>query len=325
MLININDKTRRLFAPLYFMTLPYCNYFINLLRHHRFTRQYIPREFHIEVSNHCNANCIMCPQKKMKRKREHMPWQVFTKIIDECAVFEGTGLWMNLHKDGEPLLDPILFDRIDYIRKKLKKSHIHFSSNASLLTDSIIDKLLESPPDSIVFSVDGTTSETYEQIRRGLSYQKTKENLENFFKRKKSALNNRIQVIMQMVVNDKNKNQKTDYLKLWQGKADKIMFKNMHNFLDQETSIHGCSLSDKMLSRCRQPFSTMIVFCNGDVGLCCWDYDNFLKLGNIERSPLLNIFNNDMFLKVRTAMIKKDCKDIPLCSRCSRIYGKDNP
>ncbi|MFC1789089.1 radical SAM/SPASM domain-containing protein [Thermodesulfobacteriota bacterium] len=323
--IHINNKTRQLLAPLYFRTLPHCNYFINLLRHNRFTRQYIPREFHIEVTSHCNANCIMCPQKKMNRKRGYMSWQVFTKIIDECAVFEGTGLWMNLHKDGEPLLDPMLFARINYIRKKLKKSHIHFSSNASLLTNSIIDKLLESPPDSIVFSVDGTTSETYEQIRRGLLYQKTKENLENFFKRKKKALHSKTISIMQMVVNDQNKNQKSDYFKMWHGKADKIMFKDMHNFLDQKTSVHGCSLSYKMLSRCWQPFSTMIVFWNGDVGLCCWDYENFLKLGNIERSSLLEIFNNDMFLKVRTAMIRKDCKNIPVCSKCSRIYGKDNP
>jgi len=324
MLFTIGRKTRRLLAPAYFSTLPYCNYIINLIRHYRFTGRYIPREFYIEVTNHCNAQCIMCPHEKMKRKRGHMPWDIFTRIIDQCRPFEGTGLWMNLHKDGEPLLDPLLFDRIGYIRKTLPKSRIQFSSNAGLLSDSIADKLLQNPPDTVVFSVDGTTKDVYEEIRKGLSYEKTVGNVDGFLKKKKAS-GSGPKVFMQMVVNEKNMHQQSAFRERWEGRADRIVFKGMHSFLVQGTSIHGTALSDRMLSRCQQPFSTMIIFWNGEVGLCCWDYDSMLRLGDIGNNSLLDIFNNETFAEIRAAMLQKDCSHITLCNACSRIYGKDNP
>src|SRR3989344_1724871 len=37
----------------------------------------------IEPNNLCNLNCIMCPYKRMKRKKESMPMELFKKIVDE--------------------------------------------------------------------------------------------------------------------------------------------------------------------------------------------------------------------------------------------------
>lgn len=58
----------------------------------------------------------------MKRPKGFMSWGIFKKAVDECAQFEGKGLKIMLHKDGEPLMDPMLFKRIEYIKATLKKA-----------------------------------------------------------------------------------------------------------------------------------------------------------------------------------------------------------
>jgi MoaA/NifB/PqqE/SkfB family radical SAM enzyme len=266
----------------------------------------------------------MCPHEKMKRKRGHMPWHIFTKIIDQSVEFEGSGLEIILHKDGEPLMDPLLFKRIEYIKNKMKKSTVHFNTNASLLNDENINNILNSPLDSILFSVDGASKATYEHIRVGLKYEIVKSNIENFF-RKKNQNNTSIKVTMQMVVSKNNMHETAEYQKLWGDKADRIILKNMHNFLVQKTSIHGSDLSEKQLARCLMPFFMMLFYWNGNVGLCCWDYDNIVELGNIENDSLLSIFNNAKFRQIRDAMRKMDCKAIKPCNICSQIFGRDGP
>lgn len=321
-----NVKKRRipyLKSQIYF-ALPFRNYIINALKHRQISGLYIPKIIYIEVTNQCNAKCYMCPNSKMKRGRGHMPWHIFKKIVDESKEFEGRGMKLILHKDGEPLMDPLLFKRIDYIKKKMNKSTIHLNTNAMLLNESNIAKILNSQLDSITFSVDGASKETYEKIRQGLKYDVVVKNVNNFFEKKKE-LNKKIHVTLQMVLNKENMHEINKYKELWGNKADRLFIKNTHNFLVQKTSVHGSSLSEKQLSRCNMPFVEMFIYWNGDVALCCWDYDNLVGLGNIEKDSLLNIYNNEKFNKVRNAMIRRDCKDLEPCNICSRIYGTDGP
>jgi hypothetical protein len=266
----------------------------------------------------------MCPNLKIKRGRGHMPWNVFKKIVDECKEFEGRGISFILHKDGEPLMDKMLFDRIDYIKKVMKKSRVHFNTNAMLLNEEKILKILNSPLDSITFSVDAVTPETYEQIRIGLNYNTVKNNVLNFFRMKKD-LNKDIHVTMQMVVNEMNMHETEEYKKMWREKADRVFCKSTHNFLVQKSSIYGDRLSEKQLKRCLMPFLAMLFYWNGDIGLCCWDYDHMVDLGNIENQSLLQLYNTPMFERIREAMKKKDCKNIRPCNICSQIYGEDGP
>ena len=68
-----------------------------------------------------------------------------------------------------------------------------------------------------------------------------------------------------------------------------------------DTSVITDEMEGRQLRFCDQPFKTMLVYWNGDVGLCCWDYDNFLKIGNVAESGLLDVYNNDKFRAVRDA------------------------
>jgi sulfatase maturation enzyme AslB (radical SAM superfamily) len=315
---------KRMLLPLYFGSLPWANVLINARFRRGFTTRYIPRELMIEVTNRCNAKCVMCPHEKMKRPRGHMAWETFAKIVNDAAAFEGSGLWLTLHKDGEPFLDPLLFDRIACVRKQLPRSWVQFNSNAQLLTDEMAARLLQTPPDRLVLSVDGAMRESYERIRGGLSYDTVRRNIESFLDRRRAA-KSPLKVTMQMVVNRENLGEVDAYRRQWAGKVDAIVFKPMHNFLVQGTSAHGGALRSEQTFRCRQPFSNMVIFWTGEIGLCCWDYDHLIPLGNVRDDTLLDLYNSAAFAAVRRAMIRRACSDLQPCNTCSRIYGLDDP
>ena len=83
-----------------------------------------------------------------------------------------------MHKDGEPLLDKLLFKRIDYIKENLKNSEVGLNSNAMLMDEEKARKICESGLDTISFSVDGASKQTYEYIRVNLNYDVVKKNIE---------------------------------------------------------------------------------------------------------------------------------------------------
>lgn len=279
-----------------------------------------PKVLYIETTNFCNARCVMCPHKTMKRKKGTMSWETFTKIIDELKEIDFKGM-IHLANIGEPLLDPLLFKRIKYTKSNLPNSHVHFETNAMLLGKEKSKKLLLSGLDSITFSFDGASKETYEKIRIGLKFDTVKKNIENFLKMKKEFKND-IYVKIQMVVNETNIYETEKYRKMWTGKVDKVFIKSMHNFLDAGMSIKTKELSKKQTRFCIQPFEWMLISWDGDVSLCCWDYNNYANLGNVKEG-LMKIFNNEKYKKIRSAMSKMDCSKIVPCNRCSQIYGKD--
>ncbi|MFQ5646109.1 MAG: radical SAM protein, partial [bacterium] len=63
-----------------------------------------PSLLSIELTNHCNASCIMCPRKEMTRKKGHMEFSLFKKIINDCRSQPLKKI--NLFWFGESLLYP---------------------------------------------------------------------------------------------------------------------------------------------------------------------------------------------------------------------------
>lgn len=266
----------------------------------------------------------MCPtgQGLVRRPKGIMPWQIFTRVIDDCASFEGNGLTIHLHLHGEPLFDPLIFKKIEYIKTKLSKSTINFNTNAALLDEDRATRLIKSGIHQVTFSLNGTSVTSYEKISKGMEYPVVLENLTRYL-----SICNESKIkphnIIQLVVCEANQNEIDDFKKLWGNLADELHIKAMHNFLDMGTSVQTIDLAESQVCKCKQPFEFLMIYWNGDIGLCCWDYNNFARLGNVKESHLLKKYNNKHYERIRTAMDKMDCSEIMPCNRCSQIYGND--
>ncbi|MFH1456767.1 MAG: radical SAM protein [Patescibacteria group bacterium] len=311
-------KTRLLELPVYFFKN---NYLYNFIRFGVWTKKYIPENIYLETTNACNAKCYSCPRVKMNRPIGIMHWDIFEKIINSLKPYHG--LYFTLHIDGEPLLDPDLFKRIKYIKKNLKNPKIHFNTNVVLMNEEKIKNILDSGLDSITFSVDGTTKETYEKVKTGLKFEEAITAVTNFFKIKKETKSKKPLTIMQMVTCDDNKHQVEDFKKQWKNKADKVFIKAMLNFMSQGTSIKTKKLTKKQQRRCFQPIAVLPIYWDGTLGLCCWDYDHLAKLNSDPNKSVIDLFNDEKHNSIRQSMLKMDCSRVIPCNICSQIYGAD--
>lgn len=283
----------------------------------------LPKVIYIETTNLCNANCIMCPHEKITRKLDHMTDNIFYKIVNDCKKQKIKHSQIFLHKEGEPLLDNQIYEKIKYIKNEIGvNNEIGINTNAMLLSKENSKKLLSSGLDVIYFSVDGVDKESYEKIRKNLDYNIVLKNIKDFFKLKKS-LNSPIKVIMQMLITEENSINEQTFKKIWEKYPCEFYIKRMHSYLDGGHSSLTKNIEIKQKHFCKDPFEIVVIYNNGNIGLCCWDYNNEYSIGNILDHNLFDIFNNIKSKNMRDSQIKLQCKNIVPCNRCGRIFGND--
>src|SRR5215204_6965774 len=62
----------------------------------------LPEIVQIESTNICNAKCVFCPRDEMHRRQGIMSFDLFRKVVDECAELAITHV--RVHNYGEPVV-----------------------------------------------------------------------------------------------------------------------------------------------------------------------------------------------------------------------------
>src|SRR5918912_915819 len=76
----------------------------------------LPEIVQIESTNICNAKCVFCPRDEMHRRQGIMSFDLFRKIVDECADLRISHVRM--HNYGEAFIDKRLVGKVRYEKKK---------------------------------------------------------------------------------------------------------------------------------------------------------------------------------------------------------------
>jgi MoaA/NifB/PqqE/SkfB family radical SAM enzyme len=129
----------------------------------------------VEVSSYCNADCIYCPHTAYRKnwQNRHLPMEVFERLI---PAFAKTKL-IYLQGWGEPFLHPDFFAMLQ--SAKQAGCLAGTTSNATILNDKTIERLVGEGLDVIGFSLAGI-DEKNNVIRRGTSIKKTLACIETF-------------------------------------------------------------------------------------------------------------------------------------------------
>ena len=111
----------------------------------------LPEIVQIESTNICNAKCVFCPRDEMERKQGIMEWDLYTKVVDECATLGITHLRM--HNYGEALVDKKLPEKIAYAKGKGIRE-VGVITNGSLLGPDVAKAVVEAGLDAVNISLD---------------------------------------------------------------------------------------------------------------------------------------------------------------------------
>ena len=276
-----------------------------------------PSEVWIENTNHCNADCVMCPRESMTRKCGFMPLGLYEKLIREISRYNVKRV--HLHNFGEPLLDKELPDRIK-IAKNHGIKHTFLVTNGSLLFPDVSASLIKAGLDEFKISFYGTDSKTYNETMRGLDFEKTLQNIRIFFKIRRELNSSTPKITIRYLPQKSNKEKTGDFFKIFRPMinkhiGDKLEIYRLHNYGG------GKDYYDlgRALMACGYLWNIMVILYDGKVVKCCMDYDGTHAVGDVNKSSIREIWNSDELNKVREDFKRLNYKEYATCIKCDEI------
>jgi MoaA/NifB/PqqE/SkfB family radical SAM enzyme len=162
-----------------------CRREVNLLKEKMALTALVPELHHfpsllfVSFSDICNLKCRFCGREAMHQK---------TNGVFKAELFEQLVPYLHLVNyvffsgHGEPTLHPKFFDIAEICKSKGVK--VHLTTNATLLDDEKIDRLLDMGLDEIVLSLDSVSSKISHFLREGVPVKQILKNVENLISKR---------------------------------------------------------------------------------------------------------------------------------------------
>lgn len=281
--------------------------------------QLLHPEVRYEVTDHCNASCIMCPRDKHEHGREHgiMDQAAYERSIDE--VFALGAQKVVLTGFGEPMLDKRLERKIAYAKSKGLGTYI--ISNGSILNSKRARTILEAGLDEIRVSFYGMQPATYNAVMQGLDFDKTIKGMTEFL-RLRDELGAKTRVQVSYLEMEENKSDTNLFREYWESRVDAIEIWRPHNFGDGRSYRERIDEVDVKTSCGRPENGPLQIQWNGEVIPCCYDYNNQIILGNAFSQPVLDILNGPKYRLLRWAHRNKKFETFPYCDQCDQLLPR---
>ena len=284
---------------------------------------YTLRAVYLNMTSHCNLNCIYCFATERKENNFRMDFDDYKKVLGSVKNY-------NPHAEiiftgGEPLLSENTFPVAEYSKK------IGFTNklmtNATLITEKNVEKIV-GVFDSVKISLDGSTAEKHNFYRGRGSYERTIKAIE---------LLDRFgaDISLAMVVTKNNCEDISAMSKKWGGRlifqplfplgnakenknlylsgkeyfeilksAGVVPYMDLRNMIKSHTenkNVLKCALGDAEVS----------ISSSGDVYPCQLLHYDVFKVGNLKENSFDDIYNSDRLqkFKMHTTDCIEKCKD----------------
>ena len=303
----------------------------------------------IEPSNYCNFRCIQCFQSiqcdnYLKEHRGLINMDLYQTIIGQFKDWEGGRLKvLKLSLYGEPFTHPDFCEMLRIAKEADIAERIETTTNASLITEEIAEKLIEYGMDYIRVSIYGGNQKRYEEVTNTerVDIQSIYENLKRIQKIKKDNGVDKPFVSAKMLDTFTEENQ--EFLNRFSKVADEVYIDKPHNWISHEEKSFIGSLYKKeqedalkqdlertMSGRiaCPMPFTTLAIRSDGAVSPCCVDWIGGTNLGNIMEGNIKEIWNGEKRYQFRKMQLENRRCENESCKKCELVqndyYTRDN-
>lgn len=289
-----------------------------------------PATLSIEPTTSCNLRCPECPSglRSFTRPTGMIEVSFFERIIQENYQHLH---YLHIYFQGEPYLHPHFAQLIAIAHKY--RVYTATSTNAHYLTQSNVDKTLDSGLNQLIVSVDGITQEIYEDYRIGGNLQKVEDGIRRLIQSRNSRNQAYPHVILQFLVTGVNEHQIPALLD-WSDAlgVDELQLKTtqIYNFeagsplipsnLQYSRYIPAGSgkwkLKKKPENKCWRMWQGSVITWDGRVVPCCFDKDASHVFGNLREESLVSIWGNSHYHVFRRQLLA-DRSQIEICSNCT--------
>ncbi len=271
-----------------------------------------PQHLFLEATNVCNLKCEMCARNIKEQIYGYMDFNLFKKIIDEASIYGPRSFC--LHIFGEPLLALNIVRMMEYIKLKNSNNTILLTTNGILLEEELPQRILDLGIDRLVVSVMAAKEETYEKITQADCLKKVETNIINFISLKKLKAKNKPTVFVRMLKNERTHNEVKLFIDRWSKLNVLIDIRGAHNYAGKIKD----NIFKKVFKRypCYHLWFSPGINYEGDVSICCCDWNGEAVIGNVKNQPLSNIWKNDLITDYRLCHLGGRYDKLPLCAKC---------
>jgi MoaA/NifB/PqqE/SkfB family radical SAM enzyme len=271
-----------------------------------------PRRVNVEVTNHCNQRCALCPRQAFTRPLGFMDRAVYERVVRECAGHP-TRLW--LHFLGEPLLHPGLVRMVRFA-KDAGVPEVGLSTNAVTLRGRLADALIASGLDRLECSVDADDPASYLAMRGRDHFERVTGNVRGFLLRKRALGREDPITSIQFMRTPAVEASLPRLIAAWRpflGPRDFVMTIRPASFAG---AIDVPAPAAANRPPCPWLFTSLMVLQDGTVTMCGADWDARAPLGNVRERSLGEIWHGEELARRRRAHLEGRFDAAPICGGC---------
>ncbi len=260
----------------------------------RTPRSHVLSSVNLELTNHCNLKCTICPvNTTMRRAKGYMDPDLFRRVIDENQQLD----FVLAFQWGEPLLHPNFFELTRYAADRGVRTMI--TSNGTHLGPENRRGLIECGLERLTFSIDGDHA-THKAIR-GVDLDVLRRDILTLVA-ERDAAGAPLRIDVSMVVDQATEGALDTYFADWKGIADRVQ-------------AIPRMVAEKRSAPCRELWrGTLVVLWDGRVTVCCVDSEGLLTVGNANEQPLAEVWNGEGMQAIRRQHAERSFPS--LCSMC---------
>lgn len=278
-----------------------------------------PTHLFIESTSACNFQCQMCPRTHGNTLIGNMDFALFKKIIDEAKQYGPRNFC--LHLFGEPLLAPQIIEMIKYIKESDPRNAILLTTNGALLTSEKSEALVKHRLDKISISFTSPDKKTYFEKTGMDKLEETEKNIEQLIAIKKKNKSKGPLIFVRMIIDQETESQTGEFINKWRKKDVILEIRDMHNY--------GGNIKESLVKKnkkrypCYHLWLSPAVHWNGDVSVCCTDYERKLVLGNVKNQTIHQIWAGPKIKHYRQLHLRGKYNEMSLCGDCDvwNIYS----
>jgi len=257
------------------------------------------------------------------------------KNIDQNSVIKVGRLWIM----GEPLLNKEVFKMIDYAKNNKIFDKLEITTNGSLLTEQNSNKIFESKLDVLNISIHGIDKNFNKITKSKISQDKIFENIKNL-ESLMDKYKSKMQVIIKMVEPENEQDidiflKKMEHIKNtnfsfiidlphnWQNNYSGEL---INGYFSNKNQIKKLKNSNQNKKVCPFPFYTIGIHSDGEVSICCVDWQKKTSIGNIFLEDLTTLWNSKKLHEYRILHLSNKAYKISGCKDCQyyNFYNSEN-
>jgi organic radical activating enzyme len=244
---------------------------------------------------------------------------LFSRIIDQAKTFGVKEL--GLYATGEPFMHTDLEQFVEEAKQKGFR-YVYISTNGGLATPARLKAVIDAGLDSIKFSINAGSRETYSLVHGTDDWDKVVENVQ-FISNYRADNNLKFTIFVSSIVTKKTAHEQETIEQTLSDFVDEIIFVNCDSQQGQMLANDGALFDEpSKVSCCSLPFNRLHVTSEGYLTLCCVDYQNYLAVADLNVEELHKAWNNKHYVEMRKKHMGNTL-DGTLCGNCLSNRGDD--